>query len=72
MASSEVDVKDQGQGVWHKDFVLVQLGHIDIQRLAWVGFRGVECYTLDRAYCLQAAVFFLLNVGSRLSDTDII
>ena len=49
----KVDIKDQGQRVRRKDFVLVQLWHVDIQSLAWVGFRRVESDALDSARCLH-------------------
>ena len=49
----KVDIKDQGQRVTHKDFVLVHLGHVDIQSLAWVGFRRAESDALDSTRCLH-------------------
>ena len=49
LPSRKVDIKYQGQRVRHKDFVLVQLGHVDIQSLAWVCFGRVESYALDSA-----------------------
>ena len=49
MASRKVDVEDKSQRVWHNDFVFIQLGHVDIQSLASVGFRRVESDALDSA-----------------------
>ena len=34
MPSRKVDVKDKSQRFWHSDFVLVQLGHVDMLSLA--------------------------------------
>ena len=53
MASGKVDVEDKSQRVWHNDFVLIQLGHVDIKSLAWVGFRRVESDALDSARRLR-------------------
>ena len=37
MASRKLDVEDKSQSVWHNDFVLVQLGHVDIEsHLGWL------------------------------------
>ena len=70
--SSKVDVKDHRQRLGHKYFVIIQLGNVDIQRLARVGFRGVESNTLFSPRGLHGILFFLLCVERRLSGTDIV
>ena len=60
MSSRKVDFKDKSQRVWHNDFVLVQLGHVDIQSLAWAGFRRVESDALDSARRLHGAQFLFI------------
>ena len=53
MAPGKVDVEDKSQRVRDNDLVLVQLGHVDIKSLAWVGFRRVESDALDSARSLH-------------------
>ena len=55
--SRKVNVKDQSQRVWHNDFVLIQLGHVDIQSIILFGFRRVESDALDSA--IQTLIFNL-------------
>ena len=43
------DVKPETQRAGHKNLVLIQLRHVDIQRLAWARFRSVKSYALDGA-----------------------
>ena len=56
--SSKVDVKDQSQRAGHKYFVFIQHGHVVIQRLARVGFTGVESNALDSPRGLHGIIFF--------------
>ena len=72
MASRKVDVKAQRQRAGHQDLIFVQLGHVDIQSLAWVGFRGVKVMRLTERGAFMAFFVFSLCVERRLSGTDIV
>ena len=48
MAARKVDVEAERQRAGYKDFVLIQLQHVDVQRLAWASFRPVEGDAFDR------------------------
>ena len=62
MAPGETDIEYQGQGARDDDLVLRKLGHTDIQCLAGLGLRGVECDALDGSLGLHGAQG-LLAVG---------
>ena len=47
VATSEIDVKDQGQRARDDNLVHLKLGHRDVQGLAGLGPRGVERDALD-------------------------
>ena len=55
MAAGEIDVKDQGERAPDDDLVLRKLGHRDVQCLAGMGLRGVECDALDGSLGLHGA-----------------
>ena len=55
MPSRKVDVKAQRQRARHEDLIFIQLGHVNIERLAEVGSRRVESDALDNAQYLHGA-----------------
>ena len=69
--SSKVDVKDQSQRVGHKYFVIIQLGHVDIQRLAQLASEGLKVMCLTVRGAFMTFIFFSLWDGCRLSGTNI-
>ena len=54
MATSEIDVKDQGQRSRDDDLVLRKLRHTDVQGLTRVGLGGVERDALDGSLGLHS------------------
>lgn len=61
MAARKVDVKAERQLAGHDDHAPVQLGHVDVQRLAGAGFCFVQCHALNLARGPQAMqlLFFM-------------
>ena len=68
MASGKVDVKDKSQRVWDNDFVLVQLGHVDILSPG-LASEGLKVMRLTVRGAFMAFNVFSLCDGSRSYET---
>ena len=54
MAACQIDVEPQHQRTMHDDFISVQLGNVDVKRLAWVCLTGGKTDALHSALGLSS------------------
>ena len=59
MPARKIDVKAQHQRAGDEGLIFIQLGHVDIQRIAGIGFRTAESDVLDSACRLQWNIFLI-------------
>ena len=69
MPARKVDVKAQLQRAGHEGLVFIQLGHVDIQVIAGVGFRTVESDALDSVWRLHGIHCLSVCDGKRSYST---
>ena len=58
MSPSHVNVEDKNERSGHEDFILIQLGHRNIQGLAGIDFAVSKGDALDRSLCLDCSERF--------------
>ena len=60
--TSQVDFEDESERAGHEDLVLIQLGHRNIQGLAWSCLASIKGYELNRVLGLHGSERFFLRV----------